>query len=81
MRFALDAFGEVDPTFVADLLAGECEVCGDAFFLRFTAPLPRLAVLRDVLSPHGVEIPAAEPAGAAVEADTERTHFLEPVHA
>jgi signal peptidase I len=55
MEFDLRAFGEVDPTFVADLLHGELEVRDGMFGLHFTGTPERLAVLRDMLAPYGHE--------------------------
>lgn len=60
MSFDLDAFGDVDPSFVAELLQGECEVLDDTFVLRFSADDERLTVLRALLAPYGVELPQAE---------------------
>jgi signal peptidase len=60
--FDLETFGEVDPSFVAELLQGECEVLNDSRFrLNFTAPPRRLAVVRELLAPYGTVVGAELP--------------------
>lgn len=69
LQFALDAFGEVDPSFVADLFHGECEVGDDGTFrLSFRAAPERIAVIRDLLAPHGIELSPEKTESSETEA-------------
>jgi signal peptidase I len=69
MDFPIDVFGYVDPSFVAELMQGECELIDDTSFrLTFAAPSARLDTVRELLGPYGTEAPAADRPAAA---DTE----------
>jgi signal peptidase I len=56
LAFPLDAFGDVDPTFVADLLHGDCDVTREGFTLSFAASPERRAVIRELLAPYTMEV-------------------------
>jgi signal peptidase I len=55
VQFSPHAVGDVDPSFVASLLQGECDVVDGIVRLTFVGTDQRLAVLRELLQPHALD--------------------------
>jgi signal peptidase len=73
LDFDLDAFGEVDPSFVARLLKGECELLPTGGVrISFAGDDQRLGVLREVLEPFARTTADQEPVGAAASGQVEQ---------